>query len=542
MAIPFPPGGPQVQAALQNPARFPDQRLQQYAQGQQPTGQVPPPMAANELTIRNAQRQAASRQSAMQNNPQNSPTVFQQKDMELQQKAQQLAAMQQQMKQKEQQLGVVGALMAKKAQDLQARESMGVAQLPMRPDMFTAMNGGVVFNRGGGVQGYASRGLVAPDLGAFNEDRPSFIVPASAPRKSKDELEEEDILARLLDPAERLAALANVSTLSPEAREKLKEKRAKELEEQYENYKKGIGGLDEETAASIRGKPTSMLQKLAAGLPTDTRGMRLGTGIASIAKGYMGEVAKEESREREAAKYLAAAKRKQAEADFAEMRGRDDLAKKAVDEAQALLDKAYGREKDVAAISTEAAKAGATYLSGRDKAASQAALRERALELKQQQLAINEALAQGRINQMQAQAQMAGITAELRGLAVQNAALQAQSGMLQAQSGAMDRVEKALQNNSTYFKLDSDISKLMAKDKLSPEDDKKLDTLIARRNAIRTETEARFGLRQPSAPSGTTVPANLPKEVKTKDGKTYTRPPEFSDEQWAQYVKEQGTK
>ena len=76
MAIPFPPGGPQVQAALQNPARFPDQRLQQYAQGQQPTGQVPPPMAANELTIRNAQRQAASRQSAMQNNPQNSPTVF----------------------------------------------------------------------------------------------------------------------------------------------------------------------------------------------------------------------------------------------------------------------------------------------------------------------------------------------------------------------------------------------------------------------------------------------------------------------------------
>ena len=71
--IPFPPGGPQVQAALQNPARFPDQRLQQYAQGQQPTGQVPPPMAANELTIRNAQRQAASRQSAMQNNPQNSP-------------------------------------------------------------------------------------------------------------------------------------------------------------------------------------------------------------------------------------------------------------------------------------------------------------------------------------------------------------------------------------------------------------------------------------------------------------------------------------
>ena len=176
MAIPFPPGGPQVQAALQNPARFPDQRLQQYAQGQQPTGQVPPPMAANELTIRNAQRQAASRQSAMQNNPQNSPTVFQQKDMELQQKAQQLAAMQQQMQQqmqqreqqtqqKEQQLGVIGALMAKKAQDLQAREAMGVAQLPVNPDMFTAMHGGIVFNGGGRVQRFNGQGGSKVTLG-----------------------------------------------------------------------------------------------------------------------------------------------------------------------------------------------------------------------------------------------------------------------------------------------------------------------------------------------------------------------------------------
>ena len=159
MPIPFPPGGPQVQAAIQNPARFPDQQLQQYAQGQQPTGQVPPPLAANELTVRNAQRQAAARQTAMQNNPKQSPTVFQQKDMELQQKAQQLAAMQQQMQQqtqqKEQQLGVMGALLAKKAQDLQARESMGIANLPIRPDMFTAMDGGIVFSRGGNVERYA---------------------------------------------------------------------------------------------------------------------------------------------------------------------------------------------------------------------------------------------------------------------------------------------------------------------------------------------------------------------------------------------------
>ena len=240
MAIPFPPGGPQVQAALQNPARFPDQRLQQYAQGQQPTGQVPPPMAANELTIRNAQRQAASRQSAMQNNPQNSPTVFQQKDMELQQKAQQLAAMQQQMQQKEQQLGVVGALMAKKAQDLQAREQ-GIAALSLPQNIFTAMNGGVVFNRGGGVQGYASRGLVTPDLGVFNEDRPSFSVPASAPKKSKDDLEEEDMLARLLSPAEQLADFSKISTLTKEERDRKKEEREEAKLQKIKGNKKRLG-------------------------------------------------------------------------------------------------------------------------------------------------------------------------------------------------------------------------------------------------------------------------------------------------------------
>ena len=331
--IPFPPGGPQVQAALQNPARFPDQRLQQYAQGQQPTGQVPPPMAANELTIRNAQRQAASRQSAMQNNPQNSPTVFQQKDMELQQKAQQLAAMQQQMQQqmqqKEQQLGVAGALMAKKAQDLQAREQ-GIAALSLPQNMFTAMNGGVVFNRGGGVQGYASRGLVMPDLGVFNEDRPSFSVPASAPRKSKDDLEEEDMLARLLSPAEQLAAFSKISTLTKEERDRKKEERIKELEEQYKRYKEGIGGLDTETAEAMKGSAPTFQERLGRGLarlPADLRGVRLGGALAAIAGGAAEVDASYEARKREAAKYLADAKRKEAAADLAEQRNQDTLAR-----------------------------------------------------------------------------------------------------------------------------------------------------------------------------------------------------------------------
>jgi len=225
--IPFSP--PQTQAALQNPVRFPDQRLQQYARGQQPTGQVTPQMAQQEMMTRGNERQAFQRQQAMQNNPANSPTIFQQKDMELQQKAQQLAAMGQQIQQKEQQLGVLGALMAKKAQDMQARESMGVANLPIRPDMFTAMDGGIVFSGGGGVEGYASRGMVGkynpvPKTSLLESAGISSIFDEITDEKSKEELEKEDILNRLRDPGRNLKAFAEESILSPEARETAKTK------------------------------------------------------------------------------------------------------------------------------------------------------------------------------------------------------------------------------------------------------------------------------------------------------------------------------
>lgn len=219
MPIPFPPGGPQVQAAIQNPARFPDQQLQQYAQGQQPTGQVPPPLAANELTVRNAQRQAAARQTAMQNNPKQSPTVFQQKDMELQQKAQQLAAMQQQMQQqtqqKEQQLGVMGALLAKKAQDLQARESMGIANLPLRPDMFTAMDGGIVFSRGGGVQRFNGRydSLISPEFGGITPGLEELDILRVEETKRKKDKEQYEFLKDVSPVAAARFAEENPSVL-----------------------------------------------------------------------------------------------------------------------------------------------------------------------------------------------------------------------------------------------------------------------------------------------------------------------------------------
>jgi len=231
---------------------------------------------------------------------------------------------------------------------------MGVAQLPMRPDMFTAMNGGIVFNRGGGVQGYASRGLV----GRFS--------PIKSPleelgfKQTEEPVTEEDYAdeatRNIRQRINELEAAEAGARLSPEE----KAKRLKEAEEkyagQYEKYKQGIGGLDEETAAAIRGKPTSMLQKLAAGLPTDTRGMRLGTGIASIAKGYMGEVAREEAREREADKYLAEAKRKQAAADLAEQRNQPELARKLVEASESDMAKAFDIRKGVIAAQVGAEK------------------------------------------------------------------------------------------------------------------------------------------------------------------------------------------
>ena len=430
MAIPFPPGGPQVQAALQNPARFPDQRLQQYAQGQQPTGQVPPPMAANELTIRNAQRQAASRQSAMQNNPQNSPTVFQQKDMELQQKAQQLAAMQQQMQQqmqqKEQQLGVVGALMAKKAQDLQARER-GVAALPTPQDMFTAMDGGIVFNGGGRVQrfnglggskvtlggktwdeltayeaepassmgeligGLFSRGGKKRDprtgepitLGEFLKlaeqddsrvpsiagepeptvyaketkkstrattpsttsaakagigslpNRPSFEQNLETLRPYLERSPEETLYSRaLVDTFKQIEAAVKTGKISEEDAKKIMEAKKAELATQYQEYTKGRGERMEKIRSSLEGEAPSVWSKLAAGLPTDTRGMRLGTGIASIAKGYVGKEDEYEKRKREAAKYMAEVEELNAKADLLEKRGQTDAAERARDAAE----------------------------------------------------------------------------------------------------------------------------------------------------------------------------------------------------------------
>jgi hypothetical protein len=333
MPIPFPPDGPQVQAALQ---KVPTPQLQNYAAGRppQPTGQVTPgPMgaAAEALNARGAMGAANQRQQAMQNNPANSPTIFQQKDMELQQKAQQLAAMGQQIQQKEQQLGVLGALMAKKAQDMQARESMGVANLPIRPDMFTAMDGGIVFSGGGGVEGYARRGLVQ-DLGML-EDRMAEGFTERGIDRMIDEEEEDPLQRRIRNiekAAERRRLSAESALYTPEQKEALESKERERLGEQYSRYKQGIAGLDEEAAAAIRGKPANTMQGIAAGLaalPADLRNVRLAGLMAKLSGGVAGERARAEDREREANKYLIDARRKAAAADLAEERNQDTLAR-----------------------------------------------------------------------------------------------------------------------------------------------------------------------------------------------------------------------
>jgi len=200
--IPFSP--PQVQAALQNPVRFPDQQLQQYAQRGSPTGQVTPPMAQQEMATRGQERQAFQRQQAMSQNPENSPTIFQQKDMQIQQAMQAL-------QQKEQQLGMMGALMARKAQDVQEREQ-GIATLPVREDMFTAMNGGIVFRGGGQVQRFNGRKGpsfiegISPEFGGVSSDvLIEDIFRAEKKKKEKDKVQYEFLQEAAPSVAKRFA-------------------------------------------------------------------------------------------------------------------------------------------------------------------------------------------------------------------------------------------------------------------------------------------------------------------------------------------------
>ena len=480
--IPFSP--PQVQAALQNPTRFPDQKLQQYARGQQPTGQVSPMMAQQEMATRNQERQAFQRQQAMQNNPENSPTVFQQKDMQLQQAMQAL-------QQKEQQLGLAGAMLAKKQQDLAAREQ-GIAALPVNPNMFTAMDGGIVFSGGGAVQRFNGTGSsTVSGLLAQSEDE-FYGSPRNRAEANKvDLLRQIELLrpeeqAKLLEPgtlgtqpdayilrrrlqemgydvdpktnkirqleeqgrrpitmqerraldyiAKELSATPNEATvrlpsgqkgtpstttpqsttpstpsvpsapgiaslgagtsfqsqmkaldpylkasvdrsestklnaelvktyedikneiaagrMTEEEGQRIIANKKAEMAAEYADYTKGREGRREKARAAIEGEKPSIWSGIAAGLPTDTRGLRIAGLLGGLAKGVAGKESEYENRKREAAKYMAEAEELDAKADLAERRGQSR-------EAEAFRDKAEDRKLRSAQTSVSMLQAG----------------------------------------------------------------------------------------------------------------------------------------------------------------------------------------
>ena len=344
--IPFSP--PQTQAALQNPVRFPDQRLQEYARGQQPTGQVTPQMAQQEMMARGNERQAFQRQQAMQNNPANSPTIFQQKDMELQQKAQQLAAMGQQIQQKEQQLGLLGALMAKKEQDLAGREQ-GIATLPMRPDMFTAMNGGIVFSGGGGVLGFkkgGDRGEMDPENAAESPYRISETVEADVPSTTGTSTGKLDPLQEIMAARRRITERGDKTMLSEAKQKELRDQRIAEMAAEFGEYEKGRAGREARMAEALRGqKPELMdfLGAMAAGGPKRT----LGETLSAMVPGTQKLRAEQQARDMAASKYLAEAEEKAAQAALAERRGQRAAADKLIQEEQALKFKAFEVTKGV---------------------------------------------------------------------------------------------------------------------------------------------------------------------------------------------------
>ena len=349
MPIPFPTDGPQVQAALQ---KVPTPQLQQYAAGQppQPTGQVTPgPMgaAAGALSQRNAMGAAGQRQTAMQNDPSNSPTIFQQLMMKEQMVNQQAQAIQQQaqmMQQKEQQLGVAGAMMAKKARDLAERER-GIAQLPMRPDMFTAMDGGIVFRGGGNVQGYASRGLVDVqdrEAEGFTEPRASD-APSTTGSNS---LGLDALTAEILKARERMEQARRDSMLSSEEEEAIKFKNKQEMQKEYEEYAKGRQGRREKTEAALRGKApdlTDFLLAVSAGGPGKTFAETLSRMVPGVTKLRT----EQQAREMAAAKFAAEAEEKEAQADLAERRGQRAAADKLLNEARQLRQRQFEITKDV---------------------------------------------------------------------------------------------------------------------------------------------------------------------------------------------------
>ena len=510
--IPFPPDGPQVQAALQ---KVPTPQLQQYAAGQppQPTGQVTPgPMgaAAGALNQRNAMGAAGQRQTAMQNDPSNSPTIFQQLMMKEQMVNQQAQAIQQQaqaVQQKEQQLGLVGALMTKKAKDLAERER-GVAALSMRPDMFTAMDGGIVFRGGGNVQGYASRGLVDVqdrEAEGFTEPRASD-APSTTGSNS---LGLNALTAEILKARERMEQARRDSMLSSEEEEAIKFKNKQEMQKEYEEYAKGRQSRREKMEAALRGKApdlTDFLLAVSAGGPGKTFAETLSRMVPGVTKLRT----EQQAREMAAAKFAAEAEEKEAQADLAERRGQRAVADKLLNEARQLRQRLFeitkgvedtgirsltsvaGIEQEKQKQETQKSQFERELALKQDKSEMLSALRQRELELKEQQINNSRLVAEGRLSMAEAQLRNSAMNLELN-------QIKTNLQVLQTQASGMAKVEDALRNNISYQDNDLEIAKYMRKPSLTPKENENLNRLVAQQKQMREAKMREFGLTQTSS-------------------------------------------
>ena len=329
--VPFSP--PAGQAALQNKARFTPNTLNQYAQGKQPTRQVTPQMAQEEMASRGAEAQAFQNQSAMQADPSGRPPVLAEKAMQLQQQ--------------EQQLGMLAAMLAKKEQDIAARQQ-GIGALPMRPDMFTAMDGGIVFSGGGGVLGFKKGG----DKGEMDRDedsspyRTSESVEEEAPSTTGTSTGKLDPLQEIMAARRRITERGDKTMLSEAKQKELRDQRIAEMAAEFGEYEKGRSGREARMAEALRGqKPELMdfLGAMAAGGPKRT----LGETLSAMVPGTQKLRAEQQARDMAAAKYLAEAEEKAAQAALAEKRGQRAAADKLIQDKQALELKAFEVQKGV---------------------------------------------------------------------------------------------------------------------------------------------------------------------------------------------------
>lgn len=503
----------QSQAAIQNPARFPDQKLQQYAAGKptQPTGQVTPPMAGQELAQRGADRQAFQNQAAMQNDPKNSPTIYQ----ELMMKEQMVNQQAQALGQKEQQLGMAGAMLAKKARDVAERER-GIAALPVRPDMFTAMDGGIVFRQGGGVQGFKGGGDMSARIAegfTEREDGPSTVGASGA--------SPSDLMALIRKRMESIDEAEKTAMLSPEEQELMRFKNAQTMQKEYDEYARGRGERQQKMAAALRGTAPDLgdyLGAMAAGGPGKTLAETLSRMVPGAAKLRT----EQQARDMAAAKFLAEAEEKEAQADLAEKRGQRDVADKLIRSAQNDRIKAFEVKKGAADTGIRALAAISESEDRKSRLADTLAQRQRELEsreeiakrsaeIREKQVQINEALALGKISQAQASAANATLDRELRAMRVQNDALLAQIQLGSARAQVEEKVSRDLERNQEYFDASNQAARLrkraLDKGSLTAQEKTKLDNLNIRLNEIEEQTRLRYGGGQLPAP-GATAPTS----------------------------------